>query len=72
MQSERAAGLAHRDMDRRLDEYLQAIEDPSNPAQVHEMVTNDSDAAVFIESRMQQRGHPGDVRIDPPGFGGSP
>lgn len=57
-------------MDRRLDRYLQAIEDPSNPAQVLEMVTNDPGAAAFIESRMRRRGIPGYVRIEPPPTGG--
>lgn len=62
--SPKMRSFAITEMQRRLVKYKQAIDDPSNPLQALEVVTNDVGAAQFIREQMVAMGVPGFIRVE--------
>jgi len=64
MNSDSMAAIARREMDERLEKYAAVLEDPSNPASVLEISTNDPAVAAFVEERLRALNIPGYVRLE--------
>ncbi|WP_433062898.1 restriction endonuclease fold toxin-2 domain-containing protein [Dactylosporangium sp. CS-033363] len=61
---EKLRNFAVVDIDKRLQKYLDAIEDPANPLEILEIVTNDIEVATFMRERMVAVGVPGFIRVE--------